>query len=139
MTISEVVADDALVLESYVADDPYLYVYTSMTTITMMMERGVRVVGSGGDFFSALLVQYPMSVNVRYAMRLQFIKLWSSDHVECLNFEYFFSAILKLSNRDLHIQTPVRKAKIPQSWKASFRRSNAIFASEALPLPPELR
>jgi hypothetical protein len=74
MTISEVVADDALVLWSYVADDPYLYVYASVTT--MMMERGVRVVGSGGVFFSALLVQYPMSVNIRYAMRLHFIKLW---------------------------------------------------------------
>jgi hypothetical protein len=76
MTISEVVAGDALVLWSYVADDPYLYIYTSRTTMTMMMERGVRVVGSGGVFFSALLVQYPMSVNIRYAMRLHFIKLW---------------------------------------------------------------
>jgi hypothetical protein len=118
MTISEVVADDVLVLWSYVADDPYLYVYASVTT--MMMEGGVRVVGSGGVFFSALLVQYPMSINIRYVIRLQFIKLWSSDHVECLNFECFFSTFLKLSNRDFAYTNSCSESQDPSVMKGEF-------------------
>jgi hypothetical protein len=119
MTISEVVADDALVLWSYVADDPYLYVYASVTAM-MTMERCVRVVGSGGVFFSALLVQYPMSINIRYVIRLQFIKLWSSDHVECLNFECFFSTFLKLSNRDFAYTNSCSESQDPSVMKGEF-------------------
>jgi hypothetical protein len=119
MTISEVLAGDALVLWSYVAGDLYLYVYTSVTTM-MMMKRGVCVVGSGDVFFSALLVQYPMSIDIRYAIRLQFIKLWSSDHVEYLNFEYFFSAILKLSNRDFTYTDSCPESQDPSVMEGEF-------------------
>jgi hypothetical protein len=119
MTISEVLAGDALVLWSYVAGDLYLYVYTSVTTM-MMMERGVCVDGSGDVFFSALLVQYPMCINIRYAIRLQFLKLWSSDHVECLNFEYFFSAVLTLSNRDFTYTDSCSESQDPSVMEGEF-------------------